>query len=63
MTVKLDREKCKGCGTCVTVCPVNLYSMGDDGKAVFKEGGDAECLKCHACEINCPAKAIVVTDD
>lgn len=58
--VKIDKEKCVGCSTCVETCPVSLYSMDGD-KAVFS--GDLEdCVVCRACESACPAAAIEVIE-
>ncbi len=37
MKVKLDLEKCIGCGTCDSVCP-DVFTMGDDMKAHLKDG-------------------------
>ncbi|MEM2932961.1 MAG: ferredoxin [Candidatus Pacearchaeota archaeon] len=33
--VKVDREKCIGCGSCVSVCPENFYFK--EGKATVKK--------------------------
>jgi NAD-dependent dihydropyrimidine dehydrogenase PreA subunit len=57
-TIKLDREKCKGCGACVEVCPHGLLEMSD-GKAIISDK-DA-CMECGACKMNCPYNAIEVT--
>ncbi|RLI46262.1 ferredoxin, partial [Candidatus Bathyarchaeota archaeon] len=27
--IKVDTEKCTGCGTCVDVCPVGVYEIVD----------------------------------
>ena len=57
--VKVDKNKCTGCGTCVQVCPVNVFEMKEGKSVVVKE--DA-CVGCRACEASCPADAIQVTD-
>ncbi len=59
MPVKVDLSKCKGSGQCAMVCPVNLFEL-NAGKTHFFKEREEECLQCHACEVNCPAKAIVV---
>ncbi|PIZ90306.1 ferredoxin, partial [bacterium (Candidatus Moisslbacteria) CG_4_10_14_0_2_um_filter_36_61] len=28
--IKLDKEKCIGCGSCAAVCP-EVFKVGDDG--------------------------------
>ena len=57
VTLRLDEEKCVGCGMCLLVCPHAVLSM-PDGKARI-ENRDA-CMECGACQRNCPAAAIGV---
>ena len=57
VTLKLNEEKCTGCGSCVEVCPHNVFSL-DDGKAHIVDR-DA-CMECGACASNCPFTAIKV---
>jgi NAD-dependent dihydropyrimidine dehydrogenase PreA subunit len=56
-TLKLDSDKCVGCGMCVEVCPHCVFSMSER-KALIVDV-DA-CMECGACAINCPAAAISV---
>lgn len=51
----IDRKKCNNCGTCVEVCPVQVFSKV---KGKVKVANPKECLECGACEVNCPQKAI-----
>ncbi len=57
-TLKLDSQKCTGCGECVEVCPHKVLSLGD--KKVEIVDKDA-CMECGACALNCPFKALSVT--
>jgi len=57
VTLKLDRERCTGCETCVTVCPHGVFAK--DGPTVRIADLDA-CMECGACAKNCPAEAIQV---
>ena len=51
----VDYDKCTGAGECVTVCPVDIFSL-DNGKAVCVDVG--ECIECCACVSACPQEAI-----
>ena len=53
--VKIDKEKCIGCGTCVAVCP-EIFEMDDGNKAKIKSQKNASCIK-EAIE-SCPVDAI-----
>lgn len=57
VTLKLDREKCIGCGMCLQVCPHEV--MVKDNGAV-RIGDRDGCMECGACAMNCPAEAITV---
>jgi NAD-dependent dihydropyrimidine dehydrogenase PreA subunit len=56
-TLKLDKEKCVGCGMCATVCPHQVFTVGI-GKASITELD--RCMECGACALNCPVDAIAV---
>jgi len=56
----VDCEKCKRHFTCVSVCPVNVFEETDDG--CVKVARPKDCIGCGACQANCPANAIVVSD-
>jgi ferredoxin len=56
-TLKLDTEKCIGCGICTDVCPHQLLVM-NNGKAAAIDMD--MCMECGACAKNCPASAISV---
>ncbi|MFC1926520.1 FAD-binding protein [Chloroflexota bacterium] len=55
MTIKIDIEKCTGCGSCVPVCPFAVIELVDD-KAVIGEG----CTLCGACRDACDFDAITI---
>lgn len=64
MKIKIDEEKCIGCGSCVAVCP-DCFEMTDDNKARLKnEVADKECSdECtkEAVDI-CPVQVIKVEE-
>jgi len=55
--VKVDEEKCIGCGACSAACS-DVFEMGDDMKAHVKAGADTskDCTK-EAIDV-CPVDAI-----
>lgn len=57
MSVKVDQEKCMGCGACVSICP-DVFEMNEEGKAQVKSEENMECAKQAA--DSCPADAITV---
>jgi len=61
MKVKIDKEKCIGCGSCEAVCP-DFFKMDDEYKAYFKENkeGDRDCIK-EAVDI-CPVQVIEIEE-
>ena len=55
MKVKIDQEKCLGCGICETICPEGIEMI--NGKAVIINN-DAKCFM-KASEV-CPVKIIKI---
>jgi len=56
-TLKLNPDKCNGCGMCVTVCPHAVFSISKE-KSVINDPDD--CMECGACMKNCPEGALRV---
>ena len=57
VTLKLDQDKCTGCGMCLKVCPHAVFRMNTRHAEIRER--DA-CMECGACSRNCPAEAIFV---
>ena len=57
--VKVNKEKCIGCGLCSNLCP-EVFELTEDGKAKVKENADLEKNKEGVKEAkeSCPAGAI-----
>ena len=57
VTLKLDIDKCIGCGMCAEVCPHRVFQMKDDKVRIVEKD---LCMECGACSGNCPVNAIEV---
>jgi ferredoxin len=57
VTLRLEEQKCMGCGTCLLVCPRAVLSL-TNGKIEITNR-DA-CMECGACSRNCPVDALSV---
>jgi len=56
MKIKVDDNKCIGCGKCVEVCPFNLRILKDGKSSVDPE----RCVGCGRCLKVCPEGAISI---
>jgi len=56
-TLKLDTEKCIGCGKCIEVCPHSVFIMRNGKVAIHDKD---KCMECGACAKNCQFNAISV---
>ena len=52
--LKIDRDKCTGCGLCVDTCPFGSLSLDEEDIAVV----DESCTGCGACVDVCPVGAL-----
>ncbi len=65
--IKIDKDKCKGCMLCVSVCPRGLITQAED---LNKKGihyveykvrkNKGACTGCSMCAIMCPEVCIEV---
>jgi len=55
--VVIDKEKCKGTGICVEVCPRNCLEMDTKTNKV-SDPRAKDCVQCGACIVQCPFDAL-----
>lgn len=53
--IKIDKNKCLGCGVCTSICP-QVFEMNKDGKAKVKAQKNLPCVK--EAISSCPNEAI-----
>ncbi len=57
--IKIDRETCKGCKSCMNACFLDVIRWDEENKkpiAAYTE----DCVWCLACEVICPTQSIEV---
>ncbi|MEW6221675.1 MAG: mercury methylation ferredoxin HgcB [Thermodesulfobacteriota bacterium] len=57
VSLRFDAGGCTGCGSCLEVCPHNVFAR--QGQRVALAARD-NCMECGACALNCPTGAIQV---
>ena len=64
--IKIDTERCKGCGLCVAVCPkkgIAISKKSNKSGYFPAEAANSDCTGCAVCAIVCADAAIEVYCD
>ena len=65
--VRIDKDKCKGCGLCILYCPVKKLEFSLDlnkkGVRYAKGKENTSCIGCGNCYLICPDCCIEVYED
>ena len=56
--IRIDQDKCTGCGGCIDLCPVIAITMIDDRVVIDSD----TCTECKICVKACPINAPEETD-
>ena len=63
-TIKVDDDRCKGCGLCANFCPVHVLRLSDrinlQGYHPIEQIPEGGCTGCGTCGLMCPDLVITV---
>ncbi|MDJ0802782.1 MAG: 4Fe-4S dicluster domain-containing protein [Desulfobacterales bacterium] len=63
----VDKDRCKGCGLCVAICPKNVLELSREvnTKGYFPvfQARPQDCIYCAMCCVMCPDVAIEIEED
>jgi L-aspartate semialdehyde sulfurtransferase ferredoxin len=57
--VRHDRDECVDCGSCISVCPKEVFSFNNEWELQVET---KRCILCGRCVIACPHQALSLND-
>lgn len=64
MSVYIDKELCKSCKICISICPKDVFELtGHTNKKGYDYVGapnQENCISCMLCQNSCPDFAIYI---
>lgn len=58
--ITVEEDKCIGCGSCVDICPSEVYELQNEKATVVNI---EECVGCESCVESCEQGAITVEEE
>jgi ferredoxin len=55
--ISLNKELCTSCGACISTCPVQVFTFGEDWRVALNA---MRCIRCGICITACPFNALSI---
>lgn len=63
---RIDKDRCKGCGLCVEICPKDVLEISEEvnSKGYFPayQARPEDCIFCAMCGVMCPDVAVTIRE-
>ena len=60
--VRIDTDKCVGCGICIEICPLDVFYISEDKKKSVIAYPEC-CQSCGQCYLYCPTGSLGISND
>ena len=57
--IREDLNKCIGCRTCLTICPMDVFRFNEKARKSVIAYPD-NCQSCGQCYVNCPVRSLAM---